>query len=55
MARISVADAEKQLQEEYALKARRQTILMKEKLAAAVAEIEEEKTARCLQMLRTCY
>ena len=44
--KMTVADVEKQLQEDFAEKLKRQTKLMKEKLAAALAEAEEEKSAR---------
>ena len=43
---MTVADVEKQLQEDFAEKLKRQTKLMKEKLAAVLAEAEEEKSAR---------
>ena len=46
LTKMTVADVEKQLQDDFAEKLKRQTKLMKDKLAAALAETEEEKSAR---------
>ena len=46
LAKSALAEVEKQLVEEFAEKQQRQTKLMKEKMASALAEFEEEKAAR---------
>ena len=46
LAKSALAEVEKQLVDQFAEKQQRQTKLMKEKMASALAEFEEEKAAR---------